>query len=195
MGSTALADWETVAAARLDQLLGMHLKATGDKPGRRWETTQFNRGLMVILVGQFQAYCRDLHDCGVREHVRAAVPGQRQLLEVRLTEGRKLDAGNPRRSALGADFGRLGFSLIDRVKMARSDAEVDLDDLDRLVDFRNAVSHANETVIAGIEAGNRIRATKSHFVSNRKTLSRLAHTLDQVVANEVSALLGIPVPW
>jgi hypothetical protein len=50
-------------------------------------------------------------------------------------------------------------------------------------------------VIAGIEAGNRIRATKSHFLSNRKTLSRLALTMDQVVANEVSALLGIPVPW
>jgi hypothetical protein len=96
---------------------------------------------------------------------------------------------------LGADFGRLGFSLIDRLKVARSDAEADLDDLDMLVDFRNAVSHANETVIDGIEAGNRIRATKSHFVSNRKTLSRLALTMDQVVANEVSALLGIPVPW
>ncbi|HST48238.1 hypothetical protein [Jatrophihabitans sp.] len=78
MASTALADWETRAAARLDQLLAMHLKATGDKPGRRWGTTHFNRGLMVILVSQFQAYCRDLHDCAVREHVKAAVPGQKQ---------------------------------------------------------------------------------------------------------------------
>jgi hypothetical protein len=195
VASTALVCWETAAAARLDQLLEMHVKATGNKPGRRWETTQFNRSLMVILVGQFQAYCRDLHDCGVREHVAVAVTGQKQLLQMRLTEGRKLDIGNPRRSALGADFGRLGFRFIERLKAARSEAEADLDDLDNLVDYRNAVSHANETLIAGIEAGNRIRATKSHFVSNRKTLSRLAHTMDQVVANEVSALLGIPAPW
>src|SRR4051812_36379355 len=160
MGSTALAAWTTTAAGRFDQLLAMHLQATGDKPGRRWGTTQFNRGLMVILVSQLQAYCRDLHDCAVREHVKAAVAGQKQLLEVRLTEGRKLDVGNPRRSALGADFGRLGFSLIDQLKSARSDAEADLEDLDTLVDFRNAVAHANETLIAEIEGANRIRATK-----------------------------------
>jgi len=154
-----------------------------------------NRSLIVILVGQFQAYCRDLHDCGVREHVGAAAAGQKQLLQARLTEGRKLNIGNPRRSALGADFGRLGFSFIDRLHAARSDAEADLDDLDNLVDYRNAVSHANETLIAGIEAHNRIRATKSHFVNNRRTLSRLAHTMDQVVAHEISALLGTPAPW
>lgn len=195
VGSTALIEWQGPSAARLDQLLMMHARATGDRPGRRWETTQFNRGLLIILVGQFQAYCRDLHNCAVREHVGVAIPGQKELLQVRLTEGRKLNMGNTRRSALGADFGRLGFSFLARLRAARPNVDADLDDLDELVDFRNAVSHANETLIAGIEARKRIRATKSHFTKHRRTLGRLAHSMDSVVADELSALLGIARPW
>lgn len=195
MPSSALIDWQSVAAARLDQLESIHVKATGGGPGRRWETAQLNRSLMVALVAQFQAFCRDLHDCAVQIHVGAAIAEQKSLMQVLMTEGRKLDVGNPRKSALGADFGRLGLSFIPALKLASADTESQLDDLDTLVDFRNAVSHADESRIAAIESAGRVRATKLHFSRNRKMLGALAVTMDEVVADQIATLLGIAEPW
>ena len=195
MASTALQDWQTSASNRLDQLVAIHSQATGSGPGRRWETGQLNRSLIVALVAQFQAFCRDLHDCAVDVQVSAAIPGQQTLIRLLLTTGRKLDVGNPRKSALGADFGRLGFSLIPVLKLADSSSEDQLNELDALVDFRNAISHGNEAEIASIEALGRVRATKKHFHNNRRALTTLAATMDSVVADQLAATLGTSRPW
>ncbi len=72
-----------------------------------------------MLVAEFQSFSRALHDEAVDLHVAAAVVGQQSMLRTLLTQGRKLDSQNPRRAAIGSDFGRLGFSFIDELKAAQ----------------------------------------------------------------------------
>ena len=195
MPSTALVDWRSVGLARLAELEAVHAQATGSARGRRWGTTQLNRSLFVVLVAQFQAYARRLHDQAVDVHVAAAVPGQQALLRALLTQGRKLESQNPRRAALGSDFGRLGFSFIDDLKAATASAASDLDSLEELIDFRNAVGHGDEVRIAAIEAQGRIKATKGSYQNLRRTIDRLAGTMDEVVATKLTVVLGISQPW
>lgn len=195
MASNALTAWQTTASRRLDQLEQVHVQATGAGPGRRWQTSQLNRSLMVALVAQFQGFCRDLHDDAVKVHVTAATPGQGSLLQILLTQGRNLGTGNPRRSTLGSDFGRLGFDFIPAAEAADASAATQLEELDRLVDFRNAIVHGNESTIATIEATGNIRATKQKFRQNRKSLKALAVTMDSVVADRLANLLSISAPW
>ncbi len=110
MASQSLTAWRTTGLARLAELEAVHVQATGTTRGRRWGTAQLNRSLCVMLIAQFQGYCRGLHDEAVDVHVTAAVAGQQTMLRTLLTQGRKLDNQNPRRAALGSDFGRLGFT-------------------------------------------------------------------------------------
>jgi hypothetical protein len=195
MASAALQAWRTIASARLDELEQVHVQATGAARGRRWHTAQLNRSLFVMLVAQFQSYCRDLHDAAVEVHVAKAAHGQGPVLRNLLTQGRKLDVQNPRPSALGSNFGRLGFSLIADMNAARSTAGVDLEHLDDLIDFRNAIGHGNEAVIASIEAAGSVRSTKTAYLKSRRTINRLAGTIDDVVAAKLAALLGVTRPW
>lgn len=195
MPSQALVDWRSVGLARLAELEAVHAQATGSARGRRWGTTQLNRSLFIVLVAQFQAYGRRLHDQATDIHVAAAVPGQRVLVHTLLTQGRKLDTQNPRRAALGSDFGRLGFGFMNDLKAATASASTELDALEELIDYRNAIGHGDEATIASIEALGRIRATKGSYRSYRRTIDRLAGTMDDVVADQLSALLGINRPW
>ncbi|MGQ0742776.1 MAG: hypothetical protein ACT4OS_00250 [Acidimicrobiales bacterium] len=156
---------------------------------------QLNRSLSVILVAQFQSYCRNLHDEAVAVHVTAATAGQQALLRVVLTQGRKLDSQNPRRAALGSDFGRLGLAFVHDMKAARPAVATELDYLEALIDFRNAIGHGEESEIAMIESGGSVRSTKASYMRSRRTLDRLAGTMDEVVSARLGALLGAPNPW
>ncbi len=195
VASEAFIDWRTVSLDRLAELEAVHAQATGSASGRRWGTTQLNRALFVVLVAQFQGYCRRLHDQAVDVHVAAAVPGQQALLRALLTQGRKLDSQNPRRAALGSDFGRLGFSFIDDLKAASPATASDLDALEDLIDYRNAIGHGDEVRIAAIEARGQIKATKGSYQSFRHAIDRLAGTMDQVVATKLAAVLESTPPW
>ena len=195
MASAAFAEWRSVGLARLDELEQIHANATGTKPGRRWGTAQINRSLFVALVAQFQTYCRALHDEAVQVHVVNARPGQAKVLRTLLQQGRKLEAQTPRASALGSDFGRLGFGFTAAVKAARSGAAAELELLDVLVDFRNAIGHGNETEIAALVVEGRITATKKVYRRYRRAVERLARTMDMVVAGKLRDLLRIPAPW
>lgn len=149
----------------------------------------------MALVAQFQTYCRDLHDEAVDVHVSYSMPQQSELLRTLLSQGRKLDSQTPRSSTLGSDFGRLGFPLIEAVKAVGSAAEEDLHRLDVLCDFRNAIGHGNETEVTAIVSQGEIKATKTIYKRYRRTLDRLAGTLDRVVADEMGRLLAIQAPW
>lgn len=195
MPSEALVDWRSVGLARLAELEAVHTQVTGSARGRRWGTTQLNRSLFIVLVAQFQAYARGLHDQATDVHVAAALSGQRVLVHTLLTQGRKLDTQNPRRAALGSDFGRLGFGFIDALKAATPSATAELDALEELIDYRNAIGHGDEATIGSIEALGRIRATKGSYRRYRRTIDRLAGTMDDVVSKQLSAVLGINRPW
>ncbi len=157
--------------------------------------SQLNRSLFIILVAQFQIYCRDLHDDAVDVHVGAANPQQADVLRTLLTQGRKLDVQNPQPGALGSDFGRLGFQLIPTLKAEGTRTEEALQSLDVLVSFRNAIAHGNESEVGRLVAGGSIKETLTSYRAYWRTLDRLVDTMDQVVARELASGLGIPSPW
>ena len=180
---------------RLNELEKAHTRATGSGPGRRWGTEQLNRSLFIALVAQFQSYCRALHDEGVAIHLQQVAPAQRRLIRTLMTQARRLDTGNPRTSALGIDFASLDIDLIPAVTLLGVGVEADLKALDRLIDFRNAISHGNEGAVAALSASGEIKATKKSYTEYRETLDRLAGSIDGVVAAKLAVVLGIPVPW
>ncbi len=91
--------WETEYAGRLDQLEQIHADARGRKRGRRWDIEQLVRSLFVTLVGQFQVYCRELHNEAISVYIASANERQVAVLETLLKQGRKLDTQNPQRSS------------------------------------------------------------------------------------------------
>ncbi len=192
--SAALTQWRSCGLARLVELENVHATLTGPRPGRRWGTTQLNRSLFVALVAQFQSFCRDLHDEATKVHVDAAIPGQRQTLHLLIRQGRKLDTHNPRRSTLGHDFARLGFSLIDDLKATGPATVQQLDALDLLIDYRNAVGHGDEAKIGDFESGGGIKATKKSYLQYRRALDQLATTLDATVTAGLASVLGVSGP-
>lgn len=195
MTSTALTQWQSSGLARLAELEAVHANLTGTGPGRRWGTTQLNRSLFLALVAQFQSYCRDLHDEAAQVFIGQASPQQMSTLKVLVVQGRRLDTHNPRRSTLGHDFVRVGLTLIDDLKAEGSEVAGQLDALDRVVDYRNAIGHGDETKIAALEASGRIKATKRSYEQHRRALDTLAGTMDDVVADKLASSLGIPRPW
>lgn len=195
MSSMALAEWRATGLARLAELESVHADLTGSGRGRRWGTTQLNRSLFVALSAQFQSFCRDLHDEAVSAHVMAAIPAQRPMLQVLLTQGRKLDTGNPRRSALGSDFGRLGIDFVSELKRTGARTEERLVMLEELIDFRNAIGHGQESAIAALEDRGAIASTKSSYVRYRKALNGLAGTMNDVLSEQLASMLETGRPW
>lgn len=193
--SIAKGEWDTTAQARLDELEKIHRDARGPGPGRRWGTEQLNRSLFLVLVAQFQTYCRGLHDEAVDVYVSAANPRQAVVLRSLLTQGRHLDNRKPRPGTLGRDFGRLDIELLPTLRAARSTAAYGVDGLEALIDFRNAVAHGNESELAGIVATGRVRATLKSYRAHRRALDDLVSTMDHVVSTELAKELQIAEPW
>jgi hypothetical protein len=148
-----------------------------------------------VLLAQFQTYSRNLHDEAIDVHVSVANPRQADLIRRLLTQGRKLDIQNPQPAALGSDFGRLGFDLVPTIKVEGAVMERALAKLELLVRFRNAVTHGNESELAGIVASGDIKSTLASYRQYRRTLNRLVGTMDRVVAAELATVLKIPPPW
>lgn len=195
MQSAALTRWRTEGLARLGELEGVHANLVGTGAGRKWGTTQLNRSLFLALVAQFQSYCRDLHDEAATVHVDAAIAGQKQTLRLLIRQGRRLDTHNPRRSVLGHDFSRLGFSLLDDLKATGRATVERLERLDALVDYRNAIGHGDESRITTLEASGGVKATKKSYLEHRRSLEALAGTIDETVAAGLARVLGTAAPW
>ena len=151
--------------------------------------------MFLALVSQFQTYCRDLHDEAIDVHVGVAVAQQAAVLRKLLAQGRKLDTGNPRTDALENDFSRLGFKLLPALRAGRAHTDERLKMLDILIDFRNLVSHGQETKIAAHCAANSIAETLTSYRRYRSAISVLVGTMDEVVANQLASGLQIARPW
>ena len=187
--------WDTECTGRLDQLERIHADARGTRRGRRWETEQLNRSLFVALVGQFQVYCRELHDEAISVYLAQANPRQVDALRRLLRRRRDLDTRNPRKESLGNDFGRMGLKLIPALQNRYGRAGQDLARLELLVDFRNAVVHGNESEVHSLIQKHPIAATLRSYHLFRSTCDRLVRRLDAVVAAELAAELQISRPW
>jgi len=163
--------WDTYCAGRLDELEQIHDDVRGSGRGRRWYTGELNRSLLVALVGQFQVYCRDLHNEAIDVYLEAANQRQVEVIDALLKQDRKLDTQNPRRSSLGSDFGRLGIDLIPALRSRGSRIVSDLDRLDELVEFRNAIVHGNESKLESLVERYQTGMTLASYRRLRSTLA------------------------
>ena len=195
VASLAKGTWDIESTARLNELERVHTVVRGPGPGRRWYTEQLNRSLFVALVAQFQVYCRNLHDEAVDVYLSPIGAPHAEHLRSLLTQGRQLHRQNPRRSVLGSDFGRLGIEIVPILSASGRQATRDLDNLDLLVDFRNAIVHGDEDAIRGGTNGGHINATLRSYKQFRGTIARLVSTMDTVVSSHLSTELQISAPW
>lgn len=120
MPSAACANWTGDRANRLDQLISAHGAMGGSGPGRRWRTEQVNWALVLRLAGEFQGYCRDVHDDAVDFFVNNASQNSNvaSVLRAQLTNNRRLDRGNAQPDALKHDFRILGIDLHAEIQAA-----------------------------------------------------------------------------
>jgi hypothetical protein len=195
MASQALTTWRRTGLARLAELESVHTTLTGPGSGRRWGTTQLNRALFIALAAQFQRYARDLHDEAIEVHLSVATAHQRLTLRDLFVQGRRLQRGNPRSSALGSDFDRVGIELVPALRANGPATTQRLEALETLLDFRNAVGHGDDTAVVRLEKSGRIASTKSSYLRYRSALIALANTIDQTVADQLGELLAIGPPW
>lgn len=195
MASHALHSWKNELADRLDELEAVHATATGTGPGRRWGTDQFNGQLFVALVGQFQAFARNLHDEAL-DWLRQGTLVARQLAVLAARE-RRLDKANPGPGALAEDFGRLGMKLPAAVK-GRQHGARRLVRLERAVDLRNGIAHADAGKVAAAAAppkNDRAISTLNSYRKHRRAFNGLAEDMDAVVAQHLGLLTGHTPPW
>lgn len=142
MSSNALNHWESTRLVELQEIQDAHIQVEGSNRGRRFATQQINYAVAVLLSSQFQGFCRDLHTEAVDLFVERVQPASlRGIVRTRMTEGRKLDRGNPNPGNVGADFQRFGFDFWSAVYEQDARNRRRREYLQELADWRNAISH------------------------------------------------------
>lgn len=195
MASHALHSWKHELADRLDELEAVHATATGTGPGRRWGTDQFNGQLFVALVGQFQAFARNLHDEALDWLRQGTLVAQQ--LAVLAARQRRLDKVNPSPGALAEDFGRLGMKFPVAIK-GRQHGARRLVRLERAVALRNGIAHADVGQVAAAAAppkNDRAISTLNSYRKHRRAFNGLAEDMDAVVAQHLGLLTVQTPPW
>lgn len=168
----------------------------GTARGRRAATAQVNQAYAVLVSSHFQRFCRDLHSEAI-EHLAAALtePWARPMMKLRLTEGRKLDSGNPNPGNIGSDFNRFGFNLWSRM--------VDLDKrtpgrkakIDQLNRWRNAIAHQDFDDAVGLDLNaGRTDLRLADVAAWHTACDQLAATMDAAALAHLSPLVG-GSPW
>jgi hypothetical protein len=193
MPSVPLQEWFAERAATLDDIENAHHAVRGSGPGARAATQQINQAYVVLLVAQFQGFCRDLHsECAEFLVAPVADPELREVLRDSLVFGRKIDRGNPNAGNLGSDFNRLGLTFWPLVNAHRTRNPVRRSMLEELNDWRNAIAHQNFTG-AMLRAG-RPYLTLLQVRAWRRACDGLAHSFDEVLRAHLRALTGV-APW
>lgn len=191
MPSIAYRRWRTTGAAALDEVEAAHAAVGGTGPGRRYATQQVNHAYAVLLVAQFQKFCRDLHNECV-DALLARVP--QSVLRIASDEflrTRFVDRGNPNPGNLGADFARLGVPLWPELTALHPAAPKWQRELELLVAWRNAIAHQD---FDPGKLGSIISLGLRHVQQWRRTCHRLARGFDSVMHGHLTRVNGVP-PW
>ena len=142
MPSRSLKTWQADGRRALDEIEAAHRAVGAAGRGRRYAMQQINQAYVVLLSSWFQAYCRDLHtECVDHLILCLEPPGVKGFVRRRLTDGRKLDSGNPNPGNLGSDFGRLGVEFWAEILAHDPAAKVRQEVLGALNSWRNAIAH------------------------------------------------------
>jgi hypothetical protein len=193
MPSLSYGEWRTTRARALDEIARGHAAVSGTRPGRRFNTQQFNRAYAVMLAAQFQGFCRDLHGECI-DHILATIappPALRGIMRSELTRGRLLDRGNAQPGSIGADFGRFRIDFWDEVRIhdPRNAARANL--LEELNLWRNAIVHQD---FDRARLGGTMILRLQRVRRWRGACNRLARAFDEVMRRHLHTLTGSS-PW
>jgi hypothetical protein len=191
MASVALQTWLTTAKSELDEIEIAHAAVGGTAPGRRYATLQLNHAYAMLLSSQFQRFCRDLHTEAASFLAKNGALGPFQSVALTaLTQGRKLDTGNPNEGNVGSDFARLGMiNLWNDVSVHHGRNPSHRKKLKTLAEWRNAIAHQDFSKV-----GKATTLTLGTVQSWRAACGGLAVTLDSLVGDYVHQVVG-PRPW
>jgi hypothetical protein len=176
----------------LDEIEAAHRAVSSLRRGRRYAAQQINQAYVVLLSSQFQRFCRDLHVQCVEHVGDAALPAAvGLLLRTRLTEGRKLDVGNPSPGNIGSDFGRLGVSFWENVRRRDRRNQVRQHALEVLNWWRNAVAHQD---FRDPRLGGRDTVSLTKVRRWRSACDGLAVDMERVMYAYLLSITGA-APW
>lgn len=192
MPSRSLQTWKVDAQRALDEIEAAHRAVGGTGRGRRVATQQINQAYVVLLLSQFQRFCRDLHEECVEHMVRqSALQPFEGILIPLLVGGRKLDAGNPNPGNIGSDFGRLGVAFWRDLRLKdprNAGRQLALDSLNR---WRNAIAHQD---FRSRELGGRRTVRLVQIRRWRSTCERLAVDFERLMHAYLLRITG-SAPW
>ena len=192
MPSNALTIWSNDRIQKLEYMVDVHQRVGGSAQGRRFKTEQINHLFVVTLSGEFQAFCRELHDeCSDYWVTLIAHANQRVVTRDLFVSGRILNHGNPNPSNLGSDFGRFGLKLWTEVTSQYASGQTWQDRLEVLIGWRNAVAHQD------FSPGNRggiTSLTLRQVQEWRRTCNRLAKAFDKIMRDHLTTITG-HAPW
>ena len=191
--SSALVRWQSDRCAALDSLEEVHGKVTGRRRGRQYATEHLNLALFVSLAGEFQGFCRQLHDeAAVALSDSLGTPSDPRVLIFRnaLIRGRKLDQGNAQPGSLGTDFQILGMGLWSDIHGAYPRLGSKWNDtLTRLNKVRNAIAHRNDAQLAAARQEQPLNLAT--FRKWRRSLNGAAAGFDNVVGAYLKDTAGV----
>lgn len=192
MPSRSLRMWKASARKALDEIEAAHRAVRELRRGRRYAAQQINQAYVVLLSSQFQRFCRELHAQCVEHVSDATLPVDvGLLLRARLTEGRKLDAGNPNPGNIGSDFGRFGIGFWDEVRGRNPRNAGRQEQLESLMRWRNAVAHQDFSHPA---LKRRKEVTITEVRRWRRACAMLALDFDAVMHAHLRKITGRK-PW
>jgi hypothetical protein len=192
MPSESLRMWQMHAGRALNELEAARRTVRGTGRGRRIAMQQMNQALVVLLLSQFQRFCRELHEECVGHLMRQ--PGLQPyegILNLRFIEGRKLDSGNPNPGNIGSDFGRLGVKLWPELRQLRAHSQFHQQALVMLNHWRNAIAHQD---FRNPELRGRNTVQRMQIRRWRTMCNRLAVDMDKVMYAYLLRTTGAP-PW
>ncbi len=192
MPSRSLQTWKLDARKALDEIESAHRAVGGTGRGRRFAVQQINQAYVVLLLSQFQRFCRDLHEECVEHLVRqSALKPFEGILIPLLVAGRKLDAGNPNPGNIGADFGRLGIAFWRDLRLNDPRNQGRQFALEALNRWRNAIAHQD---FRNRELGGRSTVRLTEIRRWRNACERLAVDIERLMHAYLLRITG-SAPW
>ena len=180
------------AGRALNEMEAARLAVQGTGRGRRIAMQQMNQAYVVLLLSQFQLFCRELHEECVEYLVgQLALQPYHGILNMRFMEGRKLDSGNPNPGNIGSDFGRLGVKLWLELRQLGTRGQTHDRMLEMLNHWRNAIAHQD---FRKPELRGRTTIQRTQLRRWRSACNRLAVDMDKVMYAYLSRITGAP-PW
>ncbi len=146
----------------------------------------------MLLSGQFQGFCRDLHTECVDYLVGVASPPVLQgLLRSGFLRERKLDRGNPSPGNIGEDFNRLGLKFWDTINAYDQRNAQRQRHLETLNAWRNAIAHQN---FDPSKLGGKTSIQLAEVRQWNTACDGLAQSYDGVMGQHMSGIMG-RTPW